>query len=265
MKPLAEEMGSSSSTSQPTSTGQIQAQETRHRLTANALDNLNIKLDEVFYTIARKMECEVAKLINSILECEFNSSSKGKLSAYLFDQLSSLNSSLDDPDLFDHVLHIIHQQILQGFLNVVLLDVDKKKGPECFKNWEELLNIINESFFGPDHPEWTDETLSKIHSLLNLHSLETAELIHRYRMKKMDDTKDYGLGSLAIRAMFIGDELIVEVLNGRNLKVMDYNGSADPYVKVSILPPHHFDDVKSQRTKVQKNTLFPLFDETFNL
>ncbi len=159
MKPLAEEMGSSS-TSQPTSTGQIQGQENRHRLTANALDNLNIKLDQVFYTIARKMECEVAKLINSILESEFNSSSRGKLSAYLFDQ-SSLNSSLDYPDLFDHVLHIIHQQILQGFLNVVLLDVDKKKGPDCFKKWEELLNIINESFFGPDHPEWTDETSIK--------------------------------------------------------------------------------------------------------
>lgn len=44
-----------------------------------------------------------------------------------------------------------------------------------------------------------------------------------------------------------------------------FTGKCDPYVKVRLLPQEKFADVKASKTHVQKETLFPLFDETFNI
>lgn len=72
-------------------------------------------------------------------------------------------------------------------------------------------------------------------------------------------------GKLSVRALFFGETLIVDVLNGRNLKSMDTRGSADPYVKLQLLPHHKFTESAVLKSKVHKHTLFPLFDETFTL
>jgi Ca2+-dependent lipid-binding protein len=44
---------------------------------------------------------------------------------------------------------------------------------------------------------------------------------------------------------------------------MDANGSADPYVKVQLLPIQQFPDAAILKSKVHKRTLFPLFEESF--
>ena len=73
------------------------------------------------------------------------------------------------------------------------------------------------------------------------------------------------LGCVTVRASFNADQLTIDILNCRNLKAMDSSGAADPYVKVQLLPSHHFPDAAVMKTKVHKNTLFPLLDETFTL
>ena len=52
----------------------------------------------------------------------------------------------------------------------------------------------------------------------------------------------------------------VHVMEATDLPAMDLNGTSDPYVKVYILP----DKKKKFETKVQKKSLNPVFDETFN-
>ena len=42
-------------------------------------------------------------------------------------------------------------------------------------------------------------------------------------------------------------------------------GTSDPYVVLEIVPSFLFPNQKKMKTAVQKNTLFPLFDETFVL
>lgn len=49
-------------------------------------------------------------------------------------------------------------------------------------------------------------------------------------------------------------------MNANDLPAMDLNGTSDPYVKVYVLP----DKKKKFETKVQKKSLDPVFDETFN-
>jgi len=217
-----------------------------------------------------KMESEVAKLINNALEADLSAGQMGRLSGYIYDQLDALNCHLD-VQVFERVLHIVHQRILQRFHDVVLVDVDKRRQPPCFRQWNQLLGVINGCFYGPDAVDGEgegDELVDNIRRLLKLHGADSAELIHLYRLERMaamSKATNDALGSITVRASFSGHQLTLDILNGRNLKAMDSSGSADPYVKVQLLPSHHFPDATVLKTKVHKNTLFPLFDETFTL
>ncbi|XP_034541286.1 synaptotagmin VIII [Notolabrus celidotus] len=55
-------------------------------------------------------------------------------------------------------------------------------------------------------------------------------------------------------------ELTVGIKQANSLKAMDLGGSSDPYVKVYISP----DKAKTCETKVFRNTLGPVFNESFN-
>lgn len=46
---------------------------------------------------------------------------------------------------------------------------------------------------------------------------------------------------------------------------MFITGKCDSYIKIKLLPDEKFADIKAPKTHVQKETLFPLFDETFNM
>ena len=84
-----------------------------------------------------QMESEVAKLINNALEAELSAGQMGRLSGYIYDQLDALNGHLD-VEIFERVLHIVHQRILQRFHDIVLVDVDKKRQPATFRQWQQL-------------------------------------------------------------------------------------------------------------------------------
>lgn len=47
--------------------------------------------------------------------------------------------------------------------------------------------------------------------------------------------------------------------------IMFITGKCDSYIKIRLLPDEKFADIKVPKTHVQKETLFPLFDETFNM
>jgi len=42
-----------------------------------------------------------------------------------------------------------------------------------------------------------------------------------------------------------------------------FTGKCDSYVRIRLLPGEKFTDIRVLKTHVQKETLFPLFDETF--
>lgn len=44
-----------------------------------------------------------------------------------------------------------------------------------------------------------------------------------------------------------------------------FSGKCDSYVKIRLLPEEKFTEIKPPKTHVQKETLFPLFDQTFNM
>ena len=54
-------------------------------------------------------------------------------------------------------------------------------------------------------------------------------------------------------------EASVQIHNNAN------DGLADPYVHLKLVPSQKFMDCPKHRTRIQRRTLFPLFDETFDL
>ncbi|GBO39269.1 hypothetical protein AVEN_108282-1, partial [Araneus ventricosus] len=59
------------------------------------------------------------------------------------------------------------------------------------------------------------------------------------------------------------DSMPSHFLNARDLLPLDPTGFSDPFVIIELVPRHFFPNCVKQRTKVQKKTLFPLFDEAF--
>jgi BAI1-associated protein 3 len=69
--------------------------------------------------------------------------------------------------------------------------------------------------------------------------------------------------SLTIFCCFINDTLKIEILNARNLPVNELNKKCDSYVKVRLVPEQKFPNFHNFKTKVQCNTIFPLYEESF--
>uniref|UniRef100_A0A0N5BP80 C2 domain-containing protein n=1 Tax=Strongyloides papillosus TaxID=174720 RepID=A0A0N5BP80_STREA len=81
------------------------------------------------------------------------------------------------------------------------------------------------------------------------------------RDSSTSDTPIHPYGEIRYRLDydFSTNKLAVTIVQCRNLPAMDRNGSSDPYVKLCILPE------KKQKfeTKIKRNNLNPVFDETF--
>lgn len=60
-------------------------------------------------------------------------------------------------------------------------------------------------------------------------------------------------------------KLQLEIMSARNLWPMDANGSCDPFVRVHFLPEPEFANVTKPKTNAQAKTLFPLFEERFEI
>lgn len=105
--------------------------------------------------------------------------------------------------------------------------MQKRRPPAFYSNLHKTLHTLIR-FFNLSSDETANvEVLEKIESLLKLHGLETAELIHSYhqdRLKEQKEMKESIYGLISIKAYFIDNSLNIQILNARNLRCMDSNG-----------------------------------------
>lgn len=70
--------------------------------------------------------------------------------------------------------------------------------------------------------------LTDLEQLLQVHQMDTWELVHQYRMEQLSEQKTMqtsGQGLLTVRMMFLEDILKIEILNARNLKPISSKGT----------------------------------------
>jgi len=73
------------------------------------------------------------------------------------------------------------------------------------------------------------------------------------------ESRDYGRIHFTVDYDFANSKLSVTVIEACDLPAMDRNGSSDPYIKLVILP----DRKQKFATKIKRNCLHPIFNETF--
>lgn len=141
---------------------------------------------------------------------------------------------------------------------VVLVDVGAEKSPMATPQFE--VGGLDESA----HPAPRLERELPVHSdyccLENSSSSSSSSTTASSSATPFTDEADRGTLSLTIDYNFPKKALVVTVLEARGLRAVDSQaGSADPYIKMTILP----EKKHRVKTRVLRKTLEPAFDETF--
>lgn len=75
--------------------------------------------------------------------------------------------------------------------------------------------------------EYKNEKKQELESLLQLHGLDTEDLIHQYYLERVEEQKamqEANEGELTVKLMFINNILKVDILNANRIRAMDSNG-----------------------------------------
>ncbi|KAG8040085.1 hypothetical protein G9C98_001201 [Cotesia typhae] len=272
--------------------------QTLELLINNTMDTVKNKIIELLEVVANKMQPAMSRYLMEGAELiDTTSNAMDRLLQYLDTNITVLHDNLNE-DNFERVLLVIWEIMSETLYKLVYANLEKRRPPSFYSNLNRTLHTLIRFFnLGADETS-NVKILEKIERLLSLHGLETADLIHRYYLERAQQQKDIeetSHGMLTVRAQFISNSLNVQILNARNLRPMDSNGDligklstlerklhskskqptkrlkevktrkCDSYVKIRLLPEEKFCEVKLPKTHVQKETLFPLFDETVNI
>lgn len=178
------------------------------------------------------------------------SNSMDRLLQYLDTNLTTLHDNLNE-DNFERILFVIWDilseslyQLVHNNLEVRCLEKrdsfvlsvfalqqfqlsQKRRPPSFYSNLHRTLHTLIRYFnVGADEAA-NVKVLEKIEHLLELHGLETAELIHRYhqeRIKEQNDLEESEYGQITVKAQFVDNSLNIQILNARKLRPVDSNG-----------------------------------------
>ncbi|KAH8309667.1 hypothetical protein KR044_007803 [Drosophila immigrans] len=233
----------------------------------NALDTQRNQIVELIEHVARKMSPPIRRYLTEGAEVlHKDSNSMERLMLYLERSLETLYNTLNEVN-FSRILDGIWGELSIIIYDLVQLNLDKRRPPAFFKNLRETLRTMISCFkIGSTIADV--QILVEIESILDLHALETSDLIHQYYLDRLKYQKDEStaiFGQLAISAQFTDSQLMLKILNARNLRPMDKNGLCDSFVKVSLMPTNHFIGITSFKTAVHNKNSFPLYDEQFSI
>ncbi|XP_016841256.1 protein unc-13 homolog 4B isoform X1 [Nasonia vitripennis] len=235
----------------------------------NAKDTVRNKIVEMLEIVAKKMAPAMNRYLMEGAELsDTTSNSMDKLMEYLDTNLITLHDNLNE-DNFQRILMVIWEIMADTLCQLVHSNLERRRPPTFYSNLHKTLHTLIQ-FFNLGADELANvKVLEKIEKVLKLYGLESSELIHRYYMDRLKeqnslDNEPYGL--LTVKAYFFGDRLLnIQILNARNLKANDNSGKCDSYVKIRLFPENAFIGMKTYKTGVQKETQFPLYEESFSI
>ncbi|XP_049523887.1 BAI1-associated protein 3-like [Dermacentor silvarum] len=241
----------------------------------NADEDVVHKILTIIAGLSEKMRPEIKKFLFHLAwapERLDADSALGPLIDYLDNNLRTLYESLMKVNFY-RTLEAVWRVVLQELMLTARNNLGERLG--FFQRLFSSLGVLLEFF----HAEDKGLSLKSLHSLpyqdldrlLKLHKADTADLIELYCLQRLEEqnrqiqsgASPYGWLTVRLSYNAAAECLCVDVMNARDLQPLDPNGYSDPFVILEILPRHLFPDCPQQRTRVQKKTLYPLFDESF--
>lgn len=193
----------------------------------NAADTVRNKIIELLQVVANKMQPAMSRYLMEGAELiDTASNAMDRLLQYLDSNITTLHDNLNE-DNFERVLLVIWEIMSETLYKLVNNNLEKRRPPSFYANLHRTLHTLIRFFnLGADETS-NVQVMEKIERLLNLHGLETAELIHRYNLERVEEQEKveeplYGI--LTVRAQFNDNSLTIQILNARNLRPMDSNG-----------------------------------------
>ncbi|KAI9577117.1 hypothetical protein GQX74_014530 [Glossina fuscipes] len=138
-----------------------------------------------------------------------DSNSMERLMMYLENLLRTLCHTLNEVN-FAHILDAIWAELSVIMYDVIQSSLDKRRLPAFFQNLRQTLYVMISCFKTGNVVTSDIEVLTEIERILDLHALETADLIHHYYLERLGHPKEFNkseYGQLTIRANFIETDL----------------------------------------------------------
>ncbi|XP_034475507.1 protein unc-13 homolog 4B isoform X2 [Drosophila innubila] len=234
----------------------------------NALDTQRNQIVELIEHVARKMSPPIRRFLTEGAEVlHKDSNSMERLMIYLEQSLETLYNTLNEVN-FSRILEGIWGELSIIIYDLIQSNLDKRRPPAFFQNLRETLRTMISCFKIGDTITSDVQILLEIESILDLHALETSDLIHQFYLDRLKYQKEDSIaqfGQLTISAQLTDSRLLLKILNARNLRPMDKNGLCDSFVKVSMMPTSRFNGFTSLKTAVHNKNCFPLYDEQFSI
>ncbi|XP_023169664.2 protein unc-13 homolog 4B isoform X2 [Drosophila hydei] len=234
----------------------------------NALDTQRNQIVELIENVAYRMSPSIKRFLTEGAEVlHKDSNSMERLMMYLEGSLGTLYNTLNEVN-FERVLDSIWGELSIIIYDLIQSNLDKRRPPAFFQNLRDTLRTMISCFKIGDTKTSDVKILSEIESTLELHALETADLIHQYYLERFRYQKEQAtsrFGQLTISAQFTDSGLFLNILNARNLVSMDKNGLCDSFVKVFMMPSARFNGFTPVKTAVHNKNCFPLYDEQFRI
>ncbi|KAK3090649.1 hypothetical protein FSP39_013399 [Pinctada imbricata] len=241
--------------------------------TLKAADEMMVsKIKQVVDRVADKMRPDIKKDIfhlNWAPESLPAEEAVDDLMKYLDSNLQTLNEHLLKTN-FDRILESIWIEVLEEFNEV--LTTEEVRKPVFYQRMYDalglLVNFFNANEKGLPIQRIQCDQYKDLKLSLSLHKKDTFSLISRFFEEKLHQQQTFKgteYGVLNVRMCYRHDSqtMIVEVLNAKDIIPLDANGFSDPYVVIQFCPEHIFPHVPIQETAIQKKTLNPTFDESF--
>lgn len=194
-----------------------------------------------------------------------------RLLPYIEDMILTLSKDLPARE-YEVSRQILWTNVITILLELIQSSISEGMKPEFFTDLRGIFTNLKDVF--QHSKDFEDESemskkIERIDYLLECYGLNTSRLIHQYykdryeMQQEINKTPFNPYGILTVYCYFDSNILRIEILNGRNLIPIGLNRKCDSFVKIHVIPDKYFPHCQNFKTKVQQNTHFPLYDETF--
>lgn len=238
---------------------------------ADIFDHGRSRTEKLLRSSVKQLSPKLEKLLlESVGNCseEYNS-----IDPFIIELLSSLYEHLDE-SAFETFKFILWESILETLSDLVKANVKIQRQKSFFRDLQIVFQALQRNFMNGNENIGIEKLFDRTNQLdfvMELHGMQTSELIHQYykdryqQQQKITQTSLNVLGSMSIVCFFEGNVLRLEVLNAKNLVSTEIKKTPTTFVKIKFISKKAFPNFEKCKTATQIETKFPLFDENFEL
>ncbi|XP_038064118.1 protein unc-13 homolog D-like isoform X2 [Patiria miniata] len=277
-----------------------QCQDTLQTMMASADEDMVNVIEHVVQRVGERMRPDLRRFLRALLAAHIHSCIDDNTRQGQETSAMDVSKNLQflqaiDPlmEYLDTNMITLHNCLLKSNFDRILQDIwivlvdelskiisNKNKAlhgkPLLFCRLNDTLDILSDFFYadtkGLALPTLHNATYMEMKSYTESNMADTHELIEAFYGQKLQEVeeiiesnKESLLGTLTVKCYYndVTNHLCIMLVNAKNITPKDRSGMSDPYVILELQPSFVFPKSSPRKSKIVKETVHPLFDETF--